>query len=164
MTHWPGRHQAYLAIGVIVLGLAMALQITQMPTGGGYARVGPNFFPGLIAAGLIIAGGALLLKSTRSLGHSSPADETGDEGVPPVPEAEWRGFALVSGTVLAHLALIGLIGFTLSAWLLCYGICRALDTPRRTLDLILSLGLALGLFHTFRALGVNLPAFIPGVL
>jgi putative tricarboxylic transport membrane protein len=163
MTRWPGRHQAYLSIGVILLGLAMAFQITQMPAGGGYAKVSPSFFPALIAAGLIISGGALLLKSTRSLGHASPADPAGDDDVPAVPEAEWRGFVLVSGTLIAHMALIGLIGFTLAAWMLCYGVARALDTPRRVGDLLWSLALAVLLFHSFKALGVSLPALIPGV-
>lgn len=164
MTHWPGRHQAYLAIGVMILGLIMAFQITGMSAGAGYARVGPQFFPSLIAAGLIISGGALMLKSTRSLGHADPADQQGDEDVPAAPEAEWRGFILVSGALIAHMALIGLIGFTLAAWLLCYGVCRALDTPHRARDLFISLALASALFHLFRILGVALPAIIPGVL
>ena len=60
------------------------------------------------------------------------------------------------------MALIGLIGFTLAGTLLCFGICRALDTRRPTLDLVLSFVLALGLFHLFKTLGLNLPALIPG--
>ena len=161
--------EQWLAIGVILLGLIMAWQIADIPGEAGYAGIGPRFFPTLVVAGLIVAGGALLLQHRHRDRPDSVLDSAPDERDALAAEeaavrgdADWRMFAIVSGSLLAHLALIGLIGFTLAGTLLCYGVCRALETRRPLRELALSFALALGLFHLFKWLGLNLPALLPG--
>jgi putative tricarboxylic transport membrane protein len=123
-----------------------------------------------VVAGLIVAGGALLMQrrhrngpdtilSTGETTRNNEAEEAAERG-----EANWNMFIIASGSLLAHMALIGLVGFTLAGTFLCFGICRALETRRPALDLVLSFLLALGLFHLFKTLGLNLPALITGVL
>lgn len=158
-----------LAIGIIIIGLIMAWQIGDIPGDAGYAGIGPRFFPSLIVAGLIIGGGALLMQRRH---RDTPdtiltdgeddteqleAEEAAERGEP-----NWHMFIIASGSLIAHMALIGLIGFTLAGTMLCFGICRALETRRPTIDLVLSFLLALGLFHMFKTLGLNLPSLIPG--
>lgn len=154
--------EQWLAIGVIVLGLVMAWQIQLIPEAAGYARIGPRFFPGLIVTGLILCGGALLLKASRPAAVAAEGDELVDEAER--GETDLRMFLLASGALLAHMALIGLIGFTLAGTLLCFGICYALETKNPLRDAALSFLLAWGLFHLFKTLGLNLPALITGVL
>lgn len=163
--------EQWLALGIIVIGLVMAWQISDVPDAAGYAGIGPRFFPSLVIAGLIIAGGALLMQRRHRDGPDTilsdgdddseqlEAEEAAERGEP-----NWHMFTMVSGSLLAHMALIGLAGFTVAGTLLCFGICRALETRRPMLDLLLSFLLALGLFHLFRTLGLNLPALLPGVL
>jgi putative tricarboxylic transport membrane protein len=156
--------EQWLALGVIVLGLIMAWQITDIPADAGYARIGPRFFPTLVVTGLVMCGGALLLRATRRpVRLAEPADALDDNGEP-LPDADWRMFAMVSGALIAHMALIGLIGFTLAGTLLCFGICRALETKKPWRDAVLSFLLAWGLFQLFVMLGLNLPAIVTGVL
>ncbi|SCK12414.1 tripartite tricarboxylate transporter TctB family protein [Vogesella sp. LIG4] len=161
--------EQWLAIGVIVLGIFMAWQIGDIPNDAGYAGIGPRFFPTLIVSGLIVAGGALLMQRRHRNGPDTvlsdgeddtdalEAEEAAERGDP-----DWRMFVIASGSLIAHMALIGLIGFTLAGTLLCFGICRALETRRPALDLVLSFALALVLFHLFKWLGLNLPALLPG--
>ncbi|GHD71073.1 tripartite tricarboxylate transporter TctB family protein [Vogesella fluminis] len=160
-----------LAIGIILIGLVMAWQIGDIPEEAGYAGIGPRFFPSLVVAGLIVAGGALLMQRRHRNGPDTilsdgeddteqlEAEEAAERG-----EANWNMFIIASGSLLAHMALIGLVGFTLAGTFLCFGICRALETRRPALDLVLSFLLAIGLFHLFKALGLNLPALMPGGL
>ncbi|MCW3481193.1 tripartite tricarboxylate transporter TctB family protein [Neisseriaceae bacterium JH1-16] len=153
--------EQWLALGVIVLGLIMAWQITDIPADAGYARIGPRFFPTLVVTGLVMCGGALLLRATR---RPARLAEPAEEGAEPQPDADWRMFAMVSGALIAHMALIGLIGFTLAGTLLCFGICRALETKKPWRDAVLSFLLTWGLFQLFVLLGLNLPSLITGVL
>ena len=162
--------EQWLAIGIILIGLVMAWQISEISVDTGYAGIGPRFFPSLVVTGLIVAGGALLIQRR----HRNGPDTIIEEGANDTDEleaeeavshqADWRMFAIVSGSLLCHMALIGIVGFTLAGTLLCFGICRGLETRRPWLDLGLSFGLALGLFHLFKTLGLNLPALIAGVL
>lgn len=46
-----------------LLGLAVALQLRTFPEQAGY--FGPSLFPGLVAAGLVICGALLILRSVR---------------------------------------------------------------------------------------------------
>lgn len=161
--------EQWLAIGIILLGLVMAWQMGDIPDDAGYAGIGPRFFPSLVIVGLIVAGGALLMQRRHRNGPDTvlsdgeddtdtlEAEEDAERG-----EADWRMFIIASGSLIAHMALIGIVGFTLAGTLLCFGICRALETRRPTLDLLLSFALALGLFHLFKTLGLNLPALLPG--
>jgi len=161
--------EQWLAFGVILLGLFMAWQLQEIPNDAGYAGIGPRFFPSLVVTGLIVAGGALLMQRRHRNGPDTvlsdgendaeqlEAEEEAERG-----DADWRMFAIASGSLIAHMALIGLIGFTLAGTLLCFGICRALDTRRPMLDLVLSFLLALGLFHLFKWLGLNLPSLLTG--
>lgn len=160
------RGEELFALVIIVAGLVLAWQIPSIPGEAGYAGIGPRFFPGLVVSGLIVCGGALLLRRPRrdapdAIVAAGDAELADDDGPPP---ADWSRFALASGSLLAHMALIGLVGFTVAGALLCFGICRALDTRRPWRDLALSWLLAWGLFHLFRALGLNLPALLPGGL
>ena len=161
--------EQWLAIGVILLGLFMAWQIGDIPNDSGYAGIGPRFFPTLIVTGLIVAGGALLMQRRHRNGPDTvivdgedDAEQLEAEEAEQRGEADWRMFAIASGTLIAHMALIGIVGFTLAGTMLCFGICRALETRRPALDLVLSFVLALGLFHLFKWLGLNLPALMPG--
>ena len=161
--------EQWLAIGIILLGLVMAWQLGDIPDDAGYAGIGPRFFPSLVVTGLIVAGGALLMQRRHRNGPDTilsdgedDAEALEQEEREQRGEPDWRMFAIASGALIAHMALIGIVGFTLAGTLLCFGICRALETRRPVLDLGLSFALALSLFHLFNWLGLNLPALLPG--
>ena len=156
--------EQWIALGVILIGLIMAWQITGIPKSSGYAGVGPRFFPSVIAFGLLITGVILFIQSRPSQ-HPETEDKTQDPDQPlnyETPQPNWRMFGIASAALILHMSLISFIGFTLAGTILCFGICLALESQSKIRDLILSFLLVLGLFHLFKWLGLNLPALITG--
>ena len=154
--------EQWIALGVILISLIMAWQITGLSQTTGYAGVGPRFFPSVIAFGLRITGVILFIQSRPSQ-HPATEDNTQDQPLDyETPQPNWRMFGIASAALILHMSLISFIGFTLAGTILCFGICLALESQNKIRDLILSFLLVLGLFHLFKWLGLNLPALITG--
>lgn len=156
--------EQWIALGVILISLIMAWQITGISQSTGYAGVGPRFFPSVIAIGLLLTGVILFIQS-----RPSKHPETDNQTQAPdhlldyeIPQPNWHMFGIASAALILHMSLISTLGFTLAGTILCFGICLALETEHKLRDLILSFLLVLGLFHIFKWLGLNLPALITG--
>ncbi len=148
-----------LAAGVLALGVALAIGAWLLPENAGYARVSARFFPGLVAAALI-ATGALLLREAALGGFRALADE-------PRGRFSLRGFGWVSAGVIAHMALIAGIGFTLAGAVLYAATARGFGSARPLRDLGVGVVMAAVVFVLFtRVLTLSLPwgAWIPGAL
>jgi putative tricarboxylic transport membrane protein len=104
------RLQTLVGAGVLLLGLGLALGAISIPSAAGYAGVGPNFLPWLVALALLACGGFLVWQA-RSGGFR--AMDPASDAAP----ANWTGFAWVSAGLLANAALITSIGFILSCTL-----------------------------------------------
>ena len=104
------RLQTLVGSGVVLLGLGLALGAISIPSAAGYAGVGPNFLPWLVAFALLLCGGFLLWEARtggfRAMGESAD-----------VAPAYWTGFVWISAGLLANAALITSIGFILSCTL-----------------------------------------------
>ena len=61
MTAKPA--ELILSLAVSALGIATAIGTAQLPSAGGYARIGPNVAPAVIAGGLILLGIWLLFET-----------------------------------------------------------------------------------------------------
>src|SRR5262245_47411816 len=48
--------QLILSLAVLILGIAVAVGTSQLSGAGGYARIGPNVAPAVVAGGLILLG------------------------------------------------------------------------------------------------------------
>ena len=48
--------EAILSLAVLALGIGVAVGASQLSSAGGYARVGPNAAPAVIAGGFILLG------------------------------------------------------------------------------------------------------------
>jgi len=104
--------QATVGAGVLVVGLGFGVGAVSIPTEAGYAGVGPNFLPWLVAVFLAVCG-VLLLREAMTGGYrEADAPEGAEHG-------HWPGFAWVSVGLLANAALITTIGFILSC-ALCF--------------------------------------------
>jgi putative tricarboxylic transport membrane protein len=103
-------------IGIALLGLALSFLMTWGATGisseAGYAGVGPNFLPWVVAIFLATCSAWLLWESLTG-GYRNMPEASGAE------RADWHSFAWVSAGVLANAALINAAGFVLSC-ALCF--------------------------------------------
>jgi putative tricarboxylic transport membrane protein len=144
------RKSAELALsaGVAALGVGGAIVTAGLPAEGGYAGIGPNFIPGVIAAGLIMLG--LWLGWEAWTGRWRVAAEQPFDA---------SAFLWVSAALFAHMALIGFAGFVVAGAVLFTGVARGFGSRRAPRDAAVGLVLSLAIFFFFvKLLNVNLPA------
>jgi putative tricarboxylic transport membrane protein len=144
------KAETALSAGVLALGVGAAAITATLPSEGGYAGIGPNFMPGLVAFGLIVLGCWLLYEAlSGGWRNTSP-----HEGV-----FQKSPFVWVSAGLFAHMALIGWAGFVLAAAVLFVFVARGFGSHRFLRDLAIGVALALAIFLFFtQVLNVNLPA------
>jgi putative tricarboxylic transport membrane protein len=120
--------QLLIGAGSLVGGLALAAGATQISSDAGYAGVGPNFLPWVVAVGLIICGG-LMVREALSGGFRNMEEPTGAES------GHWPGFLWVSAALLMNAALITTIGFIASCSLCFVLAVRGYKSAEGRLDL-----------------------------
>lgn len=99
--------QAAVGAGVLIVGLGLGVGATTIASDAGYAGVGPNFLPWLVAAFLAVCGALLVREAMTGGFRDADAPEGSEHG-------HWPGFVWVSSGLLANAALITTIGFILS--------------------------------------------------
>jgi putative tricarboxylic transport membrane protein len=104
------RHQTIIGAAALVLGAAMAWGASMIPAQAGYAGVGPNFLPWVVALALVACGGFLLWEA-RSGGWREMEAPSG------AAQGDWRALAWVCAGIAAVASLITTAGFILSCTL-----------------------------------------------
>jgi len=154
------REQTLVGIGVLALGVLIAAGARGISSEAGYAGVGPNFLPWVVAAMLTLCG-AWLVWEARSGGFRSMSEPSG------AARGHWPGFVFVSVALLVNAALITTIGFILSCTL-CFVIAvrgfksaegrLGASLRRIALDALIGFAIAAPVFWTFtQFLAINLP-------
>ncbi len=148
--------EAALSFGVLVLGVGVAGVTATLPSEGGYAGIGPNFIPGVVAAALLLLGFWLCYETFAGGWRGLPPENAVQRGEHSFSAA---GFLWVSAGLFAHMALIGWAGFVIAGVALFAGVARGFGSRRVARDLAIGLLLALGVYLFFvKLLNVGLPA------
>lgn len=106
------RHQTLIGACTLVLGVLIGFGAISIPSAAGYAGVGPNFLPWVVAAVLTLCGLWLVVDAQR--GGWGDFDEPSGAA-----QGDWKALAWVASGVAANAALITTAGFILSCTL-CY--------------------------------------------
>lgn len=162
MTDKPSAagHQTWIGLGTALVGAVLAWGATAIPSEAGYAGVGPNFLPWVVAVALLVCGGWLVFEA-RTGGLRTLQPPSG------APRGDWVALAWVAAGVLANAALITRVGFIL-ACTLCFVLAvrglrgsqgRPAGSLRRTAaDAAVGALIAAPTFWMFtKVLGINLP-------
>ena len=138
------------------LGIATAIGTAQLPSAGGYARIGPNVAPAVIAGGLILLGIWLLFETFTGGWRNAVPDDPAARG----EHAFHPGaFLWVSAGVIAEILLIHTGGFVLAQAALFACVARGFGSAKLPRDFGIGLVLGLAVFLFFvKFLNVNLPA------
>ena len=132
------------------LGVGAALVSASLPSEGGYAGIGPNFMPALVAAGLL-ALGAWLTYEALTGGWRQREESTQHFRRAP--------FLWVSAGLFAHMALVGWAGFVVAGATLFMCVARGFGSAQVLRDLAIGVALALAVYVFFTlVLNVQLPA------
>ena len=165
------RLQTAVGAGILLLALGLAVGAVSIPSAAGYAGVGPNFLPWLVAIALAVCGGFLVYEA-RTGGFRQLDDESGGDAVDGSgsgsgsPKPNWDGFAWMSAGLLLNALLITTIGFIFSCTL-CFvlaaqGLRRsglaAAGLSTLVKDTLIGLCIAAPVFWLFtQFLAINLP-------
>jgi putative tricarboxylic transport membrane protein len=138
-----------LALGIVVLGLVVGYETTQIQLSPAYAKVGPKVFPGLVAGGLILLGLALLWQAWSGRWKAADDDE---------PRAtDWRAIGWLGFGLVFNVALIGILGFILASTALFASVARAFGSLRPLRDVAIGLVFATVVYLGFaKLLGINM--------
>jgi putative tricarboxylic transport membrane protein len=144
----------YLLYGIVVM---------KVPPSAAFP--GPQFFPGIIAAGLYLFAILLGVAAVRAaLVTPSAEDEEREEaaGTRRVG-VDWRSFAWVVGSFLGFAFLLGILGWIIAAALLFVGIARGFGQRRILFALLVGLTISSLSYIAFdMGLGLSLPSGILG--
>lgn len=154
------RLQTLVGAGVVLLGAGLAFGAISIPSAAGYAGVGPNFLPWVVALALCVCGGCLVWEArTGGFRHADAPDAAAP--------AHWAGFAWLSAGLLANAALITSIGFIL-ACTLCFVLAvqglrgaeghTGVDPARWIKNALIGFAISAPVYWAFtQFLGINLP-------
>ncbi len=102
--------QTLIGLAVLLLAAALAAGAWFIPSAAGYAGVGPDFLPWVVASALGLCGLMLVV-------HARTGGWRQMEGIPGGERGDWPALLWVSAGVLANAALITTLGFILSCTL-----------------------------------------------
>ncbi len=143
-----------LSAGVLGLGAFAAVVTARLPGEGGYAGIGPNFIPAVVAAGLLVVGVWLLWEALAGGWRNRGTRDEGAEHAFHAPAFCW-----ISAGLFGHMALIGWAGFVIAGALLFACVARGFGSKRVMRDAALGFALSVAVFAFFvKLLNVNLPA------
>ena len=159
------QRQSAVALGVLVLAACLAWGAADISSEAGYAGIGPNFLPWLVAGGLAVVAVFLGFEAFTGGFRDMPDPQALD--APPVSAPCWSGFVWMSGGLLLNAALITRIGFVLSC-ALCFacathGLRQAQSGARQGLrswlvDGLIGLLIAVPVYWMFtKFLAISLP-------
>ena len=121
-----------LSLGILALGVAAAVGTSQLPSAGGYARIGPNIAPAVISGGLILLGLWLLYETFSGGWRNAIADDPAERGEHRfTPSA----FIWVSAGLFAQILLIHRAGFVLAQAALFCCVARGFGSSKWPRDL-----------------------------
>jgi len=149
--------QVAVAAGVTLIGVLILWGSFYLPTGGGYAQVGPGVVPRGVGALIILLGGFLLREAFT--GGFRGVDEEAEVHLP----MDWPSFGWVSGGIIAYGLAIEHAGFILSSTILYVAVARGFHSLRWLLNTAVGLVLAAIVYAIFNyGLGLTLPVGLLG--
>ena len=139
-----------LSLGVVALGVGVAAVTATLPSEGGYAGIGPNFIPAVVAGGIILLGVWLAIEAFSGGWRDAPQHKESFARAP---------FLWVTGGLFAHMALIAWAGFIVAGSVLFVFVARGFGSRRILRDVGIGLVFTLGIYLFFvKLLNVGLPA------
>ncbi len=135
-----------IASGAILLGLFILFDSLGIKLGSGYDRIGPRFFPYVVASGLLISGALMLVEILRSsVRHEAES-------------LNKTSFVILLSGLVSCLILLKPAGFIVAATVQFWLIARAFSNANPLRDAIIAALLSISVYFIFTSgLGLVLP-------
>jgi putative tricarboxylic transport membrane protein len=156
ITHRVDLGETILALAVIVFGLLVVWQTTQIRLTPAYSKVGPRVIPYIVGGGLVIIGIWLAVEALTGRG-TAPSTES--EDADPTLPTDWRTVGLLTLALVAYLLLLERAGFVIASAVLFVAAAYAMGSRRIVRDVVTGVVMATVLYVGFtRGLDLQLPA------
>ena len=143
-----------VAVAVIVLGICVGVGSFGIPLGAGYDRIGPRFFPSMVAAGLVLLGSALAVAAIRARVTRPAAAESAGTSI----STNWVALGCLSVALLLNLFLLERAGFVIASSALFWLAASGFGSERPARDAVIAVLLSALVYVAFtRGLGLTLP-------
>jgi len=144
---WP---EALIGLGLLLFSGLALWQTGEIPVSPLYAKVGPRVLPYVTVGGLALFGVLLLIQAARGGWQPDEEREVALDG---------RALAFVVAGLVANVALIGPLGFSLASTVLFVLVTFGFGDRHVVRNALIGLVLALSAYFGFaKALGVNIGA------
>jgi putative tricarboxylic transport membrane protein len=159
----PDTGEIVLAVAVVLFGLGVIWQTTQIRLTPAYSMVGPRVIPYIVGAGLVLTGVWLAIEAIT--GRTATVSTESEDADPTLP-TDWRTVGLLAVALLIYLILLEPAGFVIASALLFLGAAYAMGSRSYARDLLIGVVMAAVLYVGFtRGLGLHLPAgVLKGIL
>ena len=158
-------------VAILLLGIGTGVGSFGIPPGAGYDRIGPRFFPSIVAAGLVMLGAWLNVAALRARRTKTNTAEDKVNGTHAEPRllardaTNWGGLGYLGAGLLASLMLLERGGFVIASSVLFWLAARGFGSRRIVRDAVIAVALAVLVSMAFtRGLGLTLPQGIFGRL
>ncbi|CAN5260276.1 tripartite tricarboxylate transporter TctB family protein [soil metagenome] len=143
-----------IGLGLICIGAVVGYDTSLMQIPPSYSRVGPQVFPYIIAAGLVLCGLFVMWEGWRG--------EVQPEVIDPAQPTDWLAVVIIAAVLYAQVYLLTRLGFIVSATLVFLAVSYAFGSRKYVRDVIVAVILSIVTYIGFtQALGLHLP---PGLL
>jgi putative tricarboxylic transport membrane protein len=139
-----------LGVGLLLFAAFVLWQTWEIPVSPLYAKIGPTIFPYVATVGLAVLAVLLVVAALR--GGWQPEEEK-------EVALDWRAIAYVAAGLVANIALITWLGFTVASTVMFALIARGFGSTQPVRDAVIGFAVALAAYFGFaKALGVNIGA------
>ncbi len=146
-----------LAAGVVILGVVVVWQTTNIRLTPVNSRVGPRVIPYIVGSGLIVTGLWLAIDVLRGDVARPDGGEDAEDADPTLP-TDWVTVAIIGAALLAYLFLIERAGFVVASTVLFFGAAFGMGSRHYIRDLAIGLTLSLATYFLFTdGLSLRLP-------
>ena len=140
------RMELGIATGAIIVGLFILGDSFVIKLGSGYDRIGPRFFPFVIATGLLVTGLMMLIEVLRGINRRE------------VEPVNLKSFCMLLMGLVSCILLLKPAGFIIAASIQFWLIARAFNSTRTVRDAVIAVILSASVYFIFtRGLGLVLP-------
>ncbi len=148
---------AFLSLALIGYGVYLVVGAGRIRVLPVYSRIGPRFFPYLVASAALLCGALLLIEALRGRRAPPEAGEDVDLSV----RDNLRPVLVIAVGLAVGAALMKPAGFVIAATLIFLTVAMAFGSRQRLRDLLIGLSLSLVAYLSFtRLLDLTLPAGI----
>ena len=148
------RVELSLAFGIVSLGVLMLGGVFRIGAGAGYDRIGPRFFPAVVAIGLVVLGGWYAVSMWRNSrrGLDLPPEGTN------TPPLNWKAFGYLTLSFILCVAALERVGFVVASSVQVWLVTRAFESRSTLRDAVVAVVVVTAVYLAFsRGLGLALP-------